>query len=67
MSAHRTRCYGYIGPDLEFVAQQALQCMVVHEQHHDIRERAANLEADAPSADGYKHRSAPAFASAASR
>jgi hypothetical protein len=51
MSTHRPGCHGYIGADLEFVSQQALQRTVVHKEHHHVGERATNLEADAPSPD----------------
>src|SRR5665213_3781696 len=41
--------------------------MVVHKQHDDVGERAANLEAEAPASDSHKHRSAPAVGGAAGR
>ncbi len=61
MPSHRTGCHGGIRTDLEFVAQQALQGVVIHEEHHDVRRGAANLKTETPSAQCQKNRGAPAM------
>src|SRR5579883_3540093 len=39
--------------------------MVIHEKHHRVGERSADLEAETPAADRDKHRGAPTVGSAA--
>jgi hypothetical protein len=36
-----------------------MQCMVVHEEHDEVRRRAPNLVSHAPTFNGDEHRSAP--------
>ena len=38
-----------------------MQCMLVHEEHDEVRRRASNLVSHAPSFDGDEHRSAPSL------
>src|ERR1700683_1292474 len=59
--AHRPGCYRGVASELEFVAEQALQCVIVHKEHHEIGGRAPDLITHAAAVNGHKHGSAPAM------
>ena len=64
--AYGAGCYGSIRSELEFVAEQALQRMIIHEKHDDVRGRAADLIPHASAINGHKQRRTPTMPSAAS-
>ena len=41
--AHRSGCHRGVGSELEFVAEQAFQGVIVHKEHHDVGGRATDL------------------------
>jgi len=56
---------GGFGAQLELVAEQVLQRVIIHEEQDEVGGRAADLVADAAAVDGDEDRSGPAVAGAA--
>src|SRR5208283_1758544 len=61
MPAHWPGRYRGVGSDLEFVAEQALQSVIVHKEHYQVGGRAPDLITHAPALNRQKHWGAPAM------
>ncbi len=59
--AHRPGGYRGVGSELEFVAEQAFQGVIVHKEHHDVGGRAPDLITHAAALNSQKHGGAPAM------